>query len=110
MDYDRNLFGDIERFVKIDILGKAYEVPDRLELLRVFQFLDFSIDYARLCWNGSCKRCVVSFEVASSTSEGSAASTKSGEALSCRLKSCEGISLQKLPVTIKAVGSESPTP
>ncbi len=100
MEYDKNLFGEIERFVKIEILGKVYEVPDRLELLRVFQFLDFSIDYARLCWNGSCKRCVVSFET---PTPGGVA--KSGEALSCRLKSCEGISLQKLPSTIKIESS-----
>jgi len=95
MNYDKNLFGEIERFVKIRILDKEYEVPDKLELLRVFQFLDFSIDYARLCWNGSCKRCIVSYD-SGSTSEG-----KSGEALSCRLKSFEGISLKKLPTTIR---------
>jgi hypothetical protein len=90
-DYDRNLFGTIERFVPLTIEATTYEVPDRLELLRVFQFLDFSIDYARLCWNGSCKRCIVSFE----------AETKSGEALSCRLRSSEGMNLTKLPPTIR---------
>lgn len=96
MEYDKNLFGTIERFVSIRILDKDYQVPDRLELLRVFQFLDFSIDYARLCWNGSCKRCVVSFE---SVKPGE---SKSGEALSCRLKSFEGICLKRLPATVKA--------
>lgn len=94
MEYDRNLFGEIERFVAVKIVDKEYSVPDRLELLRVFQFLDFSIDYARLCWNGSCKRCIVSFS-------GKDPAAKSGEALSCRLKSFEGICLTKLPPTIK---------
>lgn len=95
MDYDKNLFGTIERFVTVRILDKEYKVPDRLELLRVFQFLDFSIDYARLCWNGSCKRCIVTFE-SSKTGD-----SKAGEALSCRLKSFEGICLSRLPSTIK---------
>lgn len=94
LDYDRNLFGEIERFVGIKILNKDFQVPDKLELLRVFQFLDFSIDYARLCWNGSCKRCVVKFE----NGPGPA---PSGEALSCRLKACEGMNLTRLPSAIK---------
>lgn len=93
MEYDRNLFGEIQKFIKIRILDSEYEVPDRLELLRVFQFLDFSIDYARLCWNGSCKRCVVKFE--------NLQNGKEGESLSCRLKSSEGLCLSRLPPTVK---------
>ncbi len=98
MEYDRNLFGEIKKFIKIQILDKEYEVPDRLELLRVFQFLDFSIDYARLCWNGSCKRCVVKYR--------NDQTSKEGEALSCRLKSAEGTCLTKLPPTIKPKAAE----
>ncbi len=90
-DYDRNLFGNIDRFIKVKILDKEYEIPDRLELLRVFQFLDFEIDYARLCWNGSCKRCIVSFDQAG----------QKNEAMSCRLKSAENMCVSKLPPTIK---------
>lgn len=90
-NYDRSLFGEIEKFVKMKLLGETYEVPDRLELLRVFQFLDFEIDYARLCWNGSCHRCVVTLKNGEKIIEG----------LSCRLKSCEGGELTKIPPTIK---------
>lgn len=91
MEYDRNLFGEIERFVKIEIRGKSYEVPDRLELLRVFQFLDFEIDYARLCWNGSCYRCTVHIT----------SPQEKRDALSCRVRSCENMVVAKLPMTIK---------
>jgi NADH dehydrogenase/NADH:ubiquinone oxidoreductase subunit G len=91
-DYNRNLFGEIERFIKIKILGKEYEVPEKLELLRVFQFLDFTIDYARLCWNGSCHRCMISYE---------GKDGKKLEAMSCRLKCSENMQLTKLPATIK---------
>ena len=90
-DYNRNLFGTIDRFIKIKILNEEFEIPDKLELLRVFQFLDFTIDYARLCWNGSCKRCIVTFDQAG----------KKNEAMSCRLKSCEGMHITKMPAAIK---------
>jgi len=92
MEYDRNLFGEIERFVKIKILDREYEVPDRLELLRVFQFLDFHIDYARLCWNASCQKCFVEVE-----REGSRQ-----RVLACRTKSQESMTIASLAPTIKA--------
>jgi hypothetical protein len=97
-DYNRNLFGNIERFIKIKILDKEFEVPEKLELLRVFQFLDFQIDYARLCWNGSCHRCTIQYEN----------KDQKLEAMSCRLKCSENMKLTKLPPTIKAIkASES---
>lgn len=101
-NYNRSLFGEIEKLVKIKILEKEYEVPDRLELLRVFQFLDFSIDYAKLCWNGSCHRCIVHYEGDKRTTS---QSSKSSEAMSCRLKCFEGMKLTKLPPTIKTTPS-----
>jgi len=91
MEYDKNLFGEIEKLVKIKILDQEYEVPDRLELLRVFQYLDFRIDYARLCWNASCQRCFIDFKK----------DQKSIRALSCRTRSFEGMEISHLPPTIK---------
>ena len=90
-DYDQRLFGHIEKFIKLEIEGKEYEVPDRLELLRVFQFLEYQIDYSRLCWNGSCQRCFVTYEGKGSPTQG----------LACRTKSFEGMCVKKLPATIK---------
>jgi NADH dehydrogenase/NADH:ubiquinone oxidoreductase subunit G len=97
-NYNRNLFGEIEKLIKIKILDKEYEVPDKLELLRVFQFLDFTIDYAKLCWNGSCHRCIVHYEGDKRTSS---IQGKPSEAMSCRLKCFENMKLTKLPPTIK---------
>lgn len=91
-DYDRNLFGEIERFVKVKILDQEYTVPDRLEMLRVFQFLEFAIDYSRLCWNASCQRCYIDY-----IRQG-----KSLHALSCRTRSFEGMSVEKLPSSVRA--------
>ncbi|MGA0162625.1 MAG: hypothetical protein ACO3LE_00040 [Bdellovibrionota bacterium] len=91
MDYDRELFGEITKFVEIEIKGRQYQVPDQLELLRVFQFLNFSIDYARLCWNASCQRCFIEYEKKS----------KSFKALSCRTKSFEAMKITQLPDAIR---------
>jgi hypothetical protein len=90
-DYNERLFGPIERFVEIEICGKKYQVPDKLELLRVFQYLDYHIDYSRLCWNGSCQKCFISFD-----KDG-----KSQPALCCRKKSFPDMNVTKLPATIK---------
>ena len=97
MEYNKELFGVIERFIEMKILDKDYKVPDRLELLRIFQFLDFQIDYARLCWNGSCKKCIVSFEQKG----------KTYEAMSCRLKSSDGIEIKKIPHTVQIIAPEA---
>lgn len=91
MDYDRNLFGEIDRLVQIKIGEKDYQVPDKLEMLRVFQFLNFSIDYSRLCWNASCQRCYIDYEK----------NGKKFRALSCRIKSFENMCVLKLPPTIR---------
>lgn len=91
MNYDHNLFGEIDRMVRIQIEGEEYEVPDKLEMLRVFQFLDFSIDYARLCWNASCQRCYIDYEKKG----------KKFRALSCRTRSFEDMKVAKLPPTIR---------
>ncbi len=91
MEYDKNLFGEIDRFIKIRIEDQDYEVPDRLEMLRVFQFLEFQIDYARLCWNASCQRCHIDFEK----------SEKLVKGLSCRVRSFEGMKVTKLPSAVK---------
>jgi len=91
MDYDKNLFGEIERFIKVRIENEEYEVPDKLEMLRVFQFLDFQIEYARLCWNASCQRCHIDFMK----------NAKAVKGLSCRVRSFEGMEVTKLPSAVK---------
>ena len=55
-----DIFGDYQKLVEIDILGKKYEVPESNSLLRCFQFLSMeSISYGEFCWNGECLNCQV---------------------------------------------------
>jgi hypothetical protein len=91
VDQDRNLFGDIDRLVEIEIENKRYSVPDQLEMLRVFQFLEFDIDYSRLCWNASCQRCFIDYQK----------NEKSFKALACRTKAFAGMKVKKLPSAIR---------
>ena len=51
-------FRPYEQLVKIKVLGKTVEVPDRNSLLRCFQFLSpETIPYGRFCWNQECQYC-----------------------------------------------------
>ncbi len=46
------------RLVKIKVLGKTVEVPEKNLLLRAFQFLcPEPISYGRFCWNQDCQYC-----------------------------------------------------
>ena len=54
------LFGDYEKLLNVNVLGRAIEVPERNSLLRGFQFAaPQTISYGRFCWNGSCNNCTV---------------------------------------------------
>jgi NADH dehydrogenase/NADH:ubiquinone oxidoreductase subunit G len=58
-DY-KDLFEPFEKLVKIEILGKEYEVPENNTLLRCFQYLSLeTISYGEFCWNGDCLNCQV---------------------------------------------------
>jgi hypothetical protein len=51
-------FRPYERLVKIKLLGKTVEVPEKNSLLRCFQFLSpETIPYGRFCWNQDCQYC-----------------------------------------------------
>ena len=51
-------FRPYEHLVKIKVLGKTVEVPERNSVLRCFQFLSpETIPYGRFCWNQDCQYC-----------------------------------------------------
>ena len=46
------LFRPSPRLVKIEILGREFEVPENNPLLRCFQYLATeAVAYGRFCWN-----------------------------------------------------------
>lgn len=57
-------FRPFERLVRIKLLGKSFDVPEKNMLLRCFQYLSpDTIPYGRFCWNQECQTCRVSYRV-----------------------------------------------
>ena len=98
MDERTRLYGEIERLIKIRIEGEEYEVPDELELLRCYQFLNFHIAYERFCWNATCENC------ATKISKNGAAPTR---ILSCQTPAYEGMEVTRLPKGVEKPGARN---
>jgi NADH dehydrogenase/NADH:ubiquinone oxidoreductase subunit G len=90
-----DIFGDYQKLVEIDILGKKYEVPDNNSLLRCFQFLSMeSISYGEFCWNGECLNCQVWLKQGE----------KEKAVMSCRTTVAEGMEIVRLADEIELEG------
>ncbi|MCI0353624.1 MAG: 2Fe-2S iron-sulfur cluster-binding protein [Acidobacteria bacterium] len=85
-----NLFRPYQRLVRIRILGRAYDVPEKNMLLRCFQYLSpETIPYGRFCWNQECQTCRVSYQVAG-------IQDKPRPILSCKVVVHEGMEITEL--------------
>ena len=88
-DDKARLYGQIDKLVKITIAGEEYEVPEALELLRCYQYLDFNIAFENFCWNGDCQSC----EAPVSPKTG----TEAQPTLCCQELAVEGMKIEALP-------------
>ena len=85
-------FRPYERLVKIRLLKKTVEVPEKNSLLRCFQFLSpETIPYGRFCWNGDCKNCFVTIRNGACESNG----------LACELDVQEGMDVTSASTEIQ---------
>ena len=93
------LLDPYERLLRIEVLGKQVEVPEKNRLLRCFQYLSLnSISYGDFCWNGDCTNCQIWYH-----SEGQATdSDRPG--LACRLEVTEGMVITSMSPCIKLDG------
>ena len=83
-----DLFGDYQKLLQVDVLGRTVEMPEENKLLRGFQFaLPETISYGRFCWNGSCNNCTVTVRTGPCESKGQA----------CTMDTCDG--MQVTPVS-----------
>lgn len=81
------MFVPYERLIKIEILGKTYEVPENNSILRCFQFLDLeAVSNADLCWNGECLLCQVTIQKGD----------KEKSVIACRTDAVEGMKIVRL--------------
>ena len=92
VDPKKRMYGSAERLVKIKIEGKEYEVPESLELLRCYQYLNFHIAFERFCWNASCENCAAVVKCKGKPPE---------RMLCCQTPAEEGMVIEQLPEGIK---------
>jgi hypothetical protein len=88
-DETARLYGEVGHLVEISIEGKKYRVPERLELLRCFQYLDFQIAYEQFCWNATCENCAANLRCDGNK--------KKKKELCCQTPALEGMAIEKLP-------------
>lgn len=89
---ESDIFEPFERLIKIEILGRRYNVPENNTLLRCFQYLSMkTISFGDFCWNGDCANCQVWLEE----------DAKEKLALSCRTKVREQMKIVRVSQEIK---------
>ncbi len=77
-----DLFGDYQRLLRVDVLGREIEMPEHNTLLRGFQFIaPKTMSYGRFCWNGSCSNCTVTVRDGGCELKG----------LACAMDACDGM-------------------
>jgi hypothetical protein len=97
--FNSDLFEPFKRLVKIEVLGRQVEVPEKNTLLRCFQYLSMhSISMGDFCWNGDCANCQIWYR------EPEDADDRERTALSCRTKVIEGMSITRIADYLKIEG------
>ncbi len=85
-----SLFRPYQRLVRIRILGKSFDVPEKNMLLRCFQYLSpDTIPYGRFCWNQECQYCRISYTIPGVQEE-------ARPVLSCKVIVHEGMEITEL--------------
>ncbi|HLG20568.1 MAG TPA: hypothetical protein VI895_12240 [Bdellovibrionota bacterium] len=92
IDEKKRMFGDISRLIRITIEGTVYEVPEGLELLRCYQYLDFHIAFENFCWNATCETCAANVSREGKPFE---------RVLCCQTIAEEGLVVEKLPAGVE---------
>jgi predicted molibdopterin-dependent oxidoreductase YjgC len=88
------LFRPFDRLVRVEILGRDFEVPENNPVLRCLQYLaPENVSYGRFCWNEDCQYCRVSFDLG----EG----TPTRTALACKLMVRDGMRIREATTEIR---------
>jgi hypothetical protein len=87
-------FRPYERLVKIKLMKKTVQVPEKNSLLRCFQFLSpETIPYGRFCWNQDCQYCRVMAKLPDDD--------KPREMLSCKFMVMPGMEITEISPELK---------
>ena len=89
MPGDISLLEPFDRLIRVSIDGRSLELPSSNTILRILQYLDVDLYPCRLCWNGDCENCIVTWIDATTGQE---VSDKS-----CITELVDGMRITKLP-------------
>ena len=82
-----------ERLIRIVVLGKVLEVPEKNLLLRQLQYVSEDVGMGRYCWNAECRYCEIHYTRPDDPAE--------HVGLACRLRGFEGMRLTKLAPEVR---------
>ena len=89
---DTNLYGQYDKLLRVDVMGRRIDMPENNTLLRGFQFVaPETIPYGRFCWNGTCNNCTVT--VCNDAGE--------SKAQACRQHACDGMHVTSISSEIR---------
>jgi hypothetical protein len=77
-----------DQLIRIVVLGRVLEVPERNLLLRQLQYVSEDVGMGRYCWNAECRSCEVHYTQPGDTAE--------HVGLACRLRGFPGMRLTRL--------------
>jgi predicted molibdopterin-dependent oxidoreductase YjgC len=88
------LYRPYDKLVKIQIMGREFEVPEGNMMLRAMQYLaPEAISYGRFCWNEDCQYCRVEYDMGEGTPR--------RVAISCKLMVKEGMRIVEMAQEIR---------
>lgn len=69
---DPRIYGHFERLVPITVLGREFEVPEGITLIRAFQYIEFELgamrtDWSRFCFNDTIGCCTTGLSTSTGT-------------------------------------------
>ena len=88
-----DLYEPWQRLVRIVVLGRVFEVPEKNILLRQLQFVSEDVGMGRYCWNAECRYCEVHYQRPGDPAE--------HVGLACRLRGFDGMRLTRVAPEVR---------
>ena len=82
-----------QKLIRLVVLGKVLEVPERNVLLRQLQYVAEDVGMGRYCWNAECRYCEVHYRIPGDPVE--------RVGLACRLRGFDGMRLTRLAPEVR---------
>ena len=82
-----------ERLIRLVVLGKVLEVPEKNLLLRQLQYVSEDVGMGRYCWNAECRYCEIHYTRPDDPAE--------HVGLACRLRGFDGMRITKVAPEVR---------